>query len=195
MIETDPYATMASTKVFTFDDGERLFHSKMWVWGKYFHFIVASSSQMNLIYTKNIKRLNLKTTSHPQPYCMGWVSQGRVIQVNKKCGLSFSKKQLKDEMISDVYPLDVCDTLLGNPYMCRCHGVYESRLRSVIIKLGGKNYWKIEVSSPHSVFGLKIVFSFWVTSWRNFAKSMPYECFLCICNRLSFQGLGGVLVV
>ena len=91
------------------------------------HCIVDSGSQKNLISTKTIKRLNLKTTSHPQPYSMGWVSQGRDIQVNKQCHLSYSIKPFKDEVICDVAPLDDCDILLVKLYMYQCHGVYESR--------------------------------------------------------------------
>jgi hypothetical protein len=40
----------------------------------------------------------------------------------------------------DVSPLDVCDVVLGQPYMWRRHVVYESRPRSVIITLGGHLY-------------------------------------------------------
>ena len=54
----------------------------MWVDGKPLNFIVGSGSQKKLIYTKTTKRLNLKITRHPQPYSMGWVSEGKDIQVN-----------------------------------------------------------------------------------------------------------------
>jgi hypothetical protein len=37
-------------------------------------------------------------------------------------------------------PLDVCDVLLGHPYMWKRHAIYESRPRSVIITLGGHLY-------------------------------------------------------
>ena len=38
----------------------------------------------------------------------------------------------------DVAPLEVCDVLLGQPYMWKRHAVYESRPCSVIINLGKK---------------------------------------------------------
>ena len=53
----------------------------------------------------------------------------------------YSIKPFKDEIICDVAPLDVCDVLLGQPYMYQRHGVYESRPHSVTIKLGEKKYW------------------------------------------------------
>ena len=43
-------------------------------------------------------------------------------------------------MICDVALLDVCDVLLGQPYMYHRHGVYESRPCIVTIKLGEKRY-------------------------------------------------------
>ena len=43
-------------------------------------------------------------------------------------------------MICDVAPLDVCDILLGKPYMYQRHGIYEYRPCSVTIKLGEKSY-------------------------------------------------------
>ena len=62
IIEANPYATMATAKLFSHDDEERLFHSQMWVGGKALHFIIDSGSQKNLISSKIVKRLNLKTT-------------------------------------------------------------------------------------------------------------------------------------
>ena len=40
IIEADPYATVATAKVFARDDEERLFHSQMWVGGKSLHLLL-----------------------------------------------------------------------------------------------------------------------------------------------------------
>ena len=55
--------------------------------------------------------------------------------------------------LCDVSPLDVCDVLLGQPYMWKCHVVYESRPRSVIVSLGGHLYRIPEVVP--TIFPLK----------------------------------------
>jgi hypothetical protein len=52
----------------------------------------------------------------------------------------WSIQPFKDEVLCDVSPLDVCDVLLGQPYMWKRHVVYESRPRSVIVTLGGHLY-------------------------------------------------------
>jgi hypothetical protein len=110
------------------EEGERLFHSQMWVNGTPLHFIVDSGSQKNLISVEVVKQLGFSTIPHPQPYNIGWLHQGRDLRVNQQCRLSYGIQHFKDEVLCDVSPLDVCDVLLGQPYMWKCHIVYESRL-------------------------------------------------------------------
>jgi hypothetical protein len=47
-------------------------------------------------------------------------------------------------------PNNVCDVVLGQPYMWRRHVVYESRPHSVIITLGGQLYRIPEVVTTTS---------------------------------------------
>jgi hypothetical protein len=60
----------------------------MWVKGDLFHFIVYSSSQKNMISAEVLKRLDLPTTLHPQPYTIGRLHQGRDLRINQQCRLS-----------------------------------------------------------------------------------------------------------
>ena len=117
-----------------------LFHSQLWAQGTPLHFIVGSGIQKNLISFEVIKILKLPTIPHPQPYNISWLSQGRVIRISQQCHLSYGIKPFKDEVMCDVSPLEVCDILLGQPYMWKFHVVYESRPYSVIITLGKKLY-------------------------------------------------------
>ena len=112
----------------------------MWVKGTPLHFIVDSGSQKNPISAEVVKQLGLSTTPHTQPYNIGWLRQGRDLRVNQQCRLSYGIQPFKDEVLCDVSPLDVCDVLLGQPYMWKRHVVYESRPRSVIVTLGGDLY-------------------------------------------------------
>jgi hypothetical protein len=58
---------------------------------------------------------------------------------------------LKDEVMCDIYPLEVFDVLLGQPYLWKLHAVYESRPRSVIITLGRQLYRIPEVAPPIAI--------------------------------------------
>jgi hypothetical protein len=145
IIDADPTAIVATTTIQPEEptdpeEGEHLFHSQMWVKGTPLHFIVDSGSQKNLISAEVVKQLGLSTTPHPQPYNIGWLRQGRDLRVSQQCRLSYDIHPFKDEVLCDVAPLDVCDVLLGQPYMWKHHAIYESRPRSVIVTLGGHLY-------------------------------------------------------
>jgi hypothetical protein len=156
IIDAEPSATVATTKIHPGEpdepeEGEHLFHSQMWVKGTPLHFIVDSGSQKNLISVEVIKRLALPTTLHPQPYTIGWLHQGSDLRVGQRCRLSYGIKPFKDEVLCDVAPLEVCDVLLGQPYLWKRHVVYESRPRSVIITLNRKLYRILEAVPPSAI--------------------------------------------
>jgi hypothetical protein len=87
IIDADPTAIVATAAIQPEEptdpeEGERLFHSQMWVKGTPLHFIVDSGSQKNLISAEVVKQLGLLTTPHPQPYSIGWLRQGRDLRVS-----------------------------------------------------------------------------------------------------------------
>jgi hypothetical protein len=145
IINAEPSATV-STKKFQPsepeepEEGERLFHSQMWVKGALLHFIVDSGSQKNLISVEVVKQMDLLTTPHPQPYTINWLLKGRDLCVSQQCRLPYDIKPFKDEVLCEIYPLEFCDVLLGQPYLWKCHVLYESRPHSVIITLGRQLY-------------------------------------------------------
>jgi hypothetical protein len=124
----------------------------MWVKGALLHFIVDSSSQKNMISTDIVKQLDMSMTPHAQPYTIGWLHQGRDLYVSQQCHFPYDIKPFKDEVLCDISPLEVCDVLLGQPYMWKRHVVYESRPRNVIITLGRQLYRIIEVASPTTIY-------------------------------------------
>jgi hypothetical protein len=156
IIDAEPSATVATTKLQPGEpdepeEGEHLFHSQMWVKGTPLHFIIDSGSQKNLISAEVIKRLALPTTLHPQPYTIGWLHQGSDLRISQQCRLSYDIKPFKDEVLCDVSPLEVCDVLLGQPYLWKRHVVYESRPHSVIITLNRKLYRIPEAVPPSAI--------------------------------------------
>jgi hypothetical protein len=145
IIDTNLTATVTTTTVYLEEpidpeDGECLFNSKVWVKGTPLHFIVDNDSQKNLISTKVIKQFGLSTTPDLQPYNIGWLHQGCYLCVIQQCHLSYGIHPFKDEVVCDISPLDVCDVVLGQPYMRKRHVVYDSRPHSAIITLGGHLY-------------------------------------------------------
>jgi len=156
IIDVDPSATIATAKIQKKEpenpeEGEHLFHSQMWVKGSSLQFIVDNGSQKNLISAEVMKRLGLLTTPHPQPYSIGWLHKGRDLKVRRQCRLPYSIKPFIDEVLCDVTPLDVCDVLLGQPYLWRQHVMYDSRPCAVIISLDNSLYRILEVAPPIAI--------------------------------------------
>jgi hypothetical protein len=69
----------------------------------------------------------------------------------QQCPLSYDIKPFKDEVLCDVSPLKFCDVILGQPYLWKCHVVYESRPHSVIITLNRKLYRIPEAVPPSDI--------------------------------------------
>jgi hypothetical protein len=88
IIDAEPSATIATTKLQSGEpdepqEGERLFHSHMWVKGTPLHFIIDRGSQKNVISAEVVNHLALPTTLHPQPYTIGWLRQGSDLRVSQ----------------------------------------------------------------------------------------------------------------
>eukprot|EP00253_Pinus_taeda_P020035 PITA_20035 len=69
----------------------------MWVKGSLLQVIVDSRSQKNFILAKAVKWLGLLTTTHPQPYTIGWLHQGQDLHVSQQCRLPYNIKPFTDE--------------------------------------------------------------------------------------------------
>ena len=70
IIDVEPNVTITTAKIQKNEpedpeEGERIFHSQMWVKGSPLQFIVDSGSQKNLISREVMKQLGLSTTPHP----------------------------------------------------------------------------------------------------------------------------------
>jgi hypothetical protein len=166
IIDVEPSATITTTNIHPneleeSEEGERLFHLQMWVKGASLHFIVDRGSQNNLISEEVVKGLELLKTLHTQPYNIKWLNQGRDLHVSQQCHLHCGIKPFKDEELCDFSPLEVCNVLLGQPYMWKHHVVYESRPCSVIVTMNKKLY-KIPEVAPATAISL--------VSTKNFRK-------------------------
>jgi hypothetical protein len=104
------------------------------------HFIIDSGRQINLIPTEVVNWLALPTSPHLQSYTIEFLNQGSDLRVIQKCLLAYDIKSFKYEVLCDVSPIEVCDVILGQPYLWKHHVVYESRPHSVITTLDRRLY-------------------------------------------------------
>ena len=61
-----------------------------------------SGSQEKLISEDLVKKVNLETIPHPEPYPLGWICKDANLQVSKKC----SKKICKDANLIGISALE-----------------------------------------------------------------------------------------
>ena len=71
--------------------------------------------------------------------------------MSQQCHLPYNIKPFTDEVLCDNSPLEVCDVLLGKPYLWMRHVVYESRPHAVIVTLGNKLYKIPKVALPTTI--------------------------------------------
>ena len=123
----------------------------MWIKGSLLQFIVDSRSHKKLISVEVMKRLGFSTKTHPQPYTIRWLHQGRDLRVSQQCCLPYNIKPFTDEVLCDISPLDVFDVLLSQAYLWKRHVVNEFGPRAVIITLGNKLYRILEIAPPTTI--------------------------------------------
>jgi len=72
----------------------------------------------NAISLSTIEKLNLQVLAHPHPYDIEWFNQGKGLQVNSRCLISFFiRKNYQDELWCDVIAMNACHIFLGMPRM------------------------------------------------------------------------------
>ena len=62
--------------------------------------------------------MGLESTPYPKPYPLGWVCDKAKLNVTKQCRFIFAiASNLIDEVDLDVVSLDICEIVLGSPYL------------------------------------------------------------------------------
>jgi hypothetical protein len=62
--------------------------------------------------------MGIEMKPHPKPYPLSWVGDKEKLNVTKDCRVIFSiASKLIDEVDLDVVPFDICDIVLGSPYL------------------------------------------------------------------------------
>ena len=76
-----------------------------------------NGSQNNFFFEDLVKKLGLLTTPHPHPYNISWMKDGKKLRITWQCQLSYFIKPSEDELLCDVAPLPLTDTLFGKSYL------------------------------------------------------------------------------
>ena len=112
---TSTSTTPIASTIIDEEEWECLFHTRIWVQNNPLHLIVDNSSQKNFVFEYLVKKLGLFTTPHPQPYSIDWMKDGQELRITWQCKLTYFINPFEDELLCDVAPLSVADSLFVNP--------------------------------------------------------------------------------
>lgn len=80
--------------------------------------IIDLDSCTNVSTTTLVQKLQLLTTSHPQPYRLHWLNDKGFVYVSKQVSVPISlHNYYSDEVLYDVMPMNASHILLGCPWM------------------------------------------------------------------------------
>ncbi|CAL8994908.1 unnamed protein product [Prunus brigantina] len=103
--------------------------------------IIDPGSQKNLISEALVRKVGLDTTPHPKPYPLGWIQKDVDLQITKQCTFKFAiTNRYIDEVTCEVVPLDVCQVILGSPYLWDRDAIHYRRLRKYRLVKDGKEF-------------------------------------------------------
>ena len=94
-----------------------------------------NGSQNNFASEYIMNELGLVTTPHPQPYNIVWMKGVQEIRITRQCKLTYFIKPFEDEVLCDMAPLFVVDTLFSKPYLWDQHDTYQSRPQKLIVQI------------------------------------------------------------
>ena len=70
-------------------------------------------------------KLGLETKPYLKPYPLGWVCDKDKLHVAKQCRARFViASKLVDEVDLDVIPLDICNIVMGSPYLYAKNAIF-----------------------------------------------------------------------
>ncbi|XP_078161156.1 uncharacterized protein LOC144556644 [Carex rostrata] len=101
--------------------------------------IIDSGSWENVISEEAVRKLQLNTTNHTNPYKLGWVNKGAEIHVNKRCHFQLTLgPHYTTTIYADVVPMDASHLILGRPWQYDNQAVYDGRKHTYTIHVGAK---------------------------------------------------------
>jgi len=78
--------------------------------------LIIDGSCTNVESTRLVKKLGLKTTPHPMPFKLQWLSDNGELVVDKQVLLTFSIGKYVDDVLCDMVPMEDKHVLLGRPW-------------------------------------------------------------------------------
>ena len=92
-----------------------------------------------------VEKLELKTTTHPNPYKVSWLHKGHQVMVSQQCQVEFKIGGYKDEILCDVIHMDVCHILLGRPWQFDKKFIHDGRKNTYTLEKNGRTHMLLPI--------------------------------------------------
>ena len=107
--------------------------------------------------TTLVDELLLKTESHPWPYSIEWLKQGKELKVSTWRLISFSiGKDYMDQLWCDIISMDACYVLLGRPWLYDWKVTHDGFLNTYTLHKNGRKITLVPLP-PHQIANPKSV--------------------------------------
>jgi len=109
--------------------------------------IIDGESCNNLASLELVKKLGLTTRPHPHPYYIQWVNSYDRIKVTEIAHIEFSIGFYKGSLDFDIVPLQVCQLLLGKPWISENNVVHNIIANKYSFKYHGRKITLIPMNA------------------------------------------------
>ena len=117
-----------------------LFHSKCLVRDKCCMIIIDGGSCCNLVSTYLVDKMKFRTTPHPRPYKLQWMTSSGEMKVQRQAFVTFSIGRFEDRVFCDVVPMSASHILLGRPWQFDLDARHEGKSNKYRLVKEGKPY-------------------------------------------------------
>ena len=117
---------------------KNIFHFHCTVQGKVCSLIIDGRG-CDVVSLSMIKKINLRTSTHPHLDKIQWLNQSKGLQVNSRCLVSFSiGKNYHNDLWFDAIPTNVCHVLLRRPWLFDRKVIHNGYLNTYSFTKDGK---------------------------------------------------------
>ena len=108
--------------------------------------IIDGKSCNNLASLELVEKLGLTTRPHPHPYYIQWINSYDRIKVTEIAHIEFSIGSYKSSLDFDIVPLQVCQLLLGMPWISENNVVHDTIANKYSFKYHGRKITLVPMS-------------------------------------------------
>ena len=114
-----------------------IFHTNLKYGDKSYKLIIDNGSERNVISSRGVVRLGLKTEPIPKPFRVAWIDNTS-LHITQQCRVPLSPGDFKEDVLCVVISMDVSHILLGCPWLYDHDVIIHGRSNKHAFKHEGK---------------------------------------------------------